>query len=64
MKLKLRTRKSASKRVKVKKTHFARKKAYKGHLLRRKTTKQLRTLSQPSKIHESDTKNFSLMVPY
>lgn len=64
MKIKLKTRKSAIKRVKVKKTHFARKKAYKGHLLRRKDSKQLRTLSQPSKIHESDAKTFSLMIPY
>lgn len=64
MKVKLKTRKSALKRINVKKGYFARKKAYKGHLLRRKSSKQLRTLSQPSKINETDLKTFSLMVPY
>lgn len=62
--MKLKTRKSAAKRVKSKKNHLARKKAYKGHLLRRKSTKQLRTLSQPAKIHSSDVAKFSLMLPY
>ena len=62
--MKLKTRKSAAKRIKKKKNYFARKKAYKGHLLRRKTTKQLRTLSQPASIHAADTTNFSLMLPY
>ena len=62
--MKLKTRKSAAKRIKNKKNYFARKKAYKGHLLRRKTTKQLRTLSQPASIHSADSKNFSLMLPY
>ena len=62
--MKLKTRKSAAKRIKNKKNYFARKKAYKGHLLRRKTTKQLRTLSQPAKLHVADSTNFSLMLPY
>lgn len=62
--MKLKTRKSAAKRVKVKKNYLARKQAYKGHLLRRKTTKQLRSLSQPSKIHQADTHSFSIMLPY
>ena len=62
--MKLKTRKSAAKRIKNKKNYFARKKAYKGHLLRRKTTKQLRTLSQPAAIHSADSTNFSLMLPY
>ena len=62
--MKLKTRKSEAKRIKNKKNYFARKKAYKGHLLRRKTTKQLRTLSQPASIHSSDNKAFSLMLPY
>lgn len=61
--MKLKTRKSAAKRVKQKKNFFARKKAYKGHLLRRKSTKQLRTLSQPAKIHQADNRAFSLMIP-
>lgn len=62
--MKLKTRKSASKRVKQKKGLFARKKAYKGHLLRRKSTKQLRALSQPAQIHASDIKAISRMIPY
>lgn len=61
--MKLKTRKSALKRVKVKKNFLARKHSYKGHLLRRKTTKQLRSLSQPAKIHSSDYTNFSRMLP-
>lgn len=63
MKIKLKTCKSASKRVKVKKNYIARKKAYKGHLLRRKTTKQLRSLSQPAKIHDADKHSLVLMLP-
>jgi large subunit ribosomal protein L35 len=64
MKLKLKTRKSAAKRIKCKKNVFARKKAYKGHLLRKKNSKQLRTLSQPAQIHFADVKTFNLMIPY
>ena len=62
--MKLKTRKSAAKRVKSKKNLFARKKAYKGHLLRKKNSKQLRTLSQAVKVHSSDAKTFALMLPY
>lgn len=62
--MKLKTRKSAAKRIKQKKDIFARKKAYRAHLLRRKTTKQLRILSQAAQIHNSDYKAFSLMLPY
>ena len=62
--MKLKTRKSAAKRIKPKGTHYARKKAYKGHLLRRKSTKQLRTLSQPSQIKCCDVKSVSRMLPY
>lgn len=62
--MKLKTRKAAMKRVKIKKNYFARKKAYKGHLLRKKNSKQLRTLSQAEKIHYSDVAKFSLMLPY
>jgi len=62
--MKLKTRKSASKRVHRKKNSFSRKKAYKSHLLRRKDSKRLRTLSQPSQIHKSDLKIFQIMIPY
>jgi large subunit ribosomal protein L35 len=62
--MKLKTRKSAAKRVKIKKNCFSRKKAYKGHLLRRKNSKRLRRLSEASTIHVSDSKTFSFMLPY
>ena len=61
--MKLKTRKSASKRIKVKKTCFARKKAYKAHLLRRKSSKRLRRLAEDSVIHSSDKHAFELMLP-
>jgi large subunit ribosomal protein L35 len=64
MKLKLKTRKSAAKRIKVKKNCLNRKKAYKGHLLRKKNSKRLRTLAAPSQIHKSDSLAFSYMLPY
>jgi len=62
--MKLKTRKSAQKRVKVKKNCLARKKAYKGHLLRKKNSKRIRQLSENAVIHDSDLKTFSLMLPY
>ncbi len=61
--MKLKTRKSALKRVKVKKNIFLRKKAYKSHLLRRKNSKRLRALSLTSAIHKADQKAFSRMIP-
>jgi large subunit ribosomal protein L35 len=62
--MKLKTRKSAAKRVKVKKNVIARKNAYKGHLLRRKNAKRLRRLSAPSSVHISDKAAFVTMLPY
>jgi large subunit ribosomal protein L35 len=62
--MKLKTRKSASKRIKSKKNCLCRKKAYKGHLLRRKNSKRLRTLSAPSQVHEADMGTFMKMLPY
>jgi len=62
--MKLKTRKAAVKRIKIKKNCLSRKKAYKGHLLRKKNSKRLRTLSQPSQIHNSDFDAFSRMIPY
>jgi large subunit ribosomal protein L35 len=62
--MKLKTRKSAVKRIKRKKNCLNRKKAYKGHLLRKKNSKRLRILSQPTQIHKSDLGSFSLMLPY
>jgi large subunit ribosomal protein L35 len=62
--MKLKTRKAAAKRIKVKKNCLCRKKAYKGHLLRRKNSKRLRRLSESSTIHFSDVGTFSRMLPY
>jgi large subunit ribosomal protein L35 len=62
--MKLKTRKAAAKRVKVKKNVLQRKKAYKSHLLRRKDSKRLRRLSEPMQVHKADLGNFSLMLPY
>jgi large subunit ribosomal protein L35 len=62
--MKGKTRKSAAKRVKVKKHCILRKNAYKGHLLRKKNSKRLRKLGRPSVIHASDTKVFQKMLPY
>jgi len=64
MKIKLKTRKSAFKRIKVKKNCIRRKKAYKGHLLRRKNSKQLRTLSQAANVSKAEVKKFAVMIPY
>ena len=62
--MKLKTRKSAAKRVKVKKNCICRRKAYKGHLIRRKNSKRLRRLSEPSQVHPSDYGTFSRMLLY
>ena len=62
--MKLKTRKAAAKRIKVKKNCFARKKAYKAHLLRRKNSKRLRRLSEPAIIHWADNHAFKTMLPY
>lgn len=63
-KVKLKTRKAAAKRVKVKKNCIARKSAYRGHLLRRKNSKRLRRLSENTFIHSSDKLAFEKMLPY
>ena len=61
--MKLKTKKAALKRVKIKKSGFERKKAYKAHLLRRKNSKRLRRLSESSLIHKSGFSSFSLLLP-
>ncbi len=61
--MKLKTKKSAIKRVKIKKKVLARKKAYKSHLLGCKNSKRLRRLSGPSSIHKSDLGAFEKMLP-
>jgi large subunit ribosomal protein L35 len=62
--MKLKTKKAASKRVKVKKNCLERRKAYKSHLLRRKNSKRLRRLSESGKIHCSDFSSYSTLLPY
>ena len=63
--LKLKTRKSASKRYKKTGTgNYLRRHAYKGHLLMHKTKKQKRKLSQTICVHVSDSKTIKLMLPY
>lgn len=61
---KLKTRKSASKRVKIKKFCLLRKKAFKSHLLAHKSSKKIRDLSKKVKVHTADEKVFFLMNPY
>jgi len=62
--MKLKTRKSALKRVNSKKYYFARKKSFKAHLLKQKNSKRLRRLSNNTKIHSSDLNQFYRMLPY
>lgn len=62
--MKIKTRKSALKRIKQKKGFFARKGAYRAHFLRKKSARGLRLLSQSVRIHSSDKKAFSRMIPY
>ncbi len=62
--MKLKTRKSAFKRVKIKKNHFARKKAFKSHLMSHKNSKKVRHLSLHSKINRADESTFYSMIPY
>lgn len=62
--MKIKTRKAASKRIKVKKNCLERKKAYKAHLLRRKNPKRLRRLSEVSEIHATDLDAFRKMLPH
>lgn len=63
MALKLKTRRSAAKRVNKKKDFFSRKKAFQSHFLRRKTAKRLRSLATPSRVSKSDTFIFKRMLP-
>ena len=62
--MKIKTRKAASKRIKVKKNCLERKKAYKAHLLRRKNPKRLRRLAEVSQIHSTDLDAFRKMLPH
>jgi ribosomal protein L35 len=61
---KLKTRKSAAKRVKIKKSCLLRKKAFKSHLMKSKNSKRIRNLSKQVAIHSADMYTFLLMNPY
>jgi ribosomal protein L35 len=62
--MKLKTRKSALKRVKIRKNSLFFKKSFKGHLLRKKNAKRIRRLSLISEISNSDISKFYKMIPY
>lgn len=62
--MKLKTKKSVSKRIKNKNPIFIKKKANKSHLLRKKNSSQLRRLSESSLINIADIKAIKLMLPY
>jgi len=62
--MKLKTRKSALKRIKYKKNLLFFKKAYKGHLLRKKNSKRIRRLSRYSLVHKADCLVCYKMLPY
>jgi large subunit ribosomal protein L35 len=64
MKNKLKTRKSALKRILFKENFFKRKKAYKGHLIRKKNSKRLRRLSENVQVNRADIPTIRLMLPY
>lgn len=61
---KLKTRKSASKRVKIKKKIILRKKAFKSHLMSSKNSKRIRNLSKQVSVNYTDVSKFLRMNPY
>lgn len=62
--MKLKTKKAVAKRIKNKNPIFITKKANKSHLLRKKTSSQLRRLSESSLINITDIKIIKRMLPY
>ncbi len=61
---KLKTCKSASKRVKIKKKIILRKKAFKSHLMSSKNSKRIRNLSKQVSVNYTDVSKFLRMNPY
>jgi len=61
MTYKLKTCKSAAKRVKIKRYSFSRKKAFKAHLMSSKSSKRARRLSQSASICLGDISSFRRM---
>ncbi len=62
--LKLKTRKSAAKRVKIKKGFLSRKGSSLGHLRTKKSAKRKRALKAPKQIHAVDQAVFKCLLPY
>lgn len=60
----LKTRKSAIKRIKIKKNFLQRKKAYNSHLFLNKNSKRLQYLSKLSKISAVDNYKYLKLIPY
>lgn len=61
---KLKTCKSAAKRIKIKKKIILRKKAFKSHLMSSKNSKKVRNLSKQVAIHHTDVSKLLRMNPY
>ncbi|MGF1535134.1 MAG: 50S ribosomal protein L35 [Elainellaceae cyanobacterium] len=62
---KLKTRKAAAKRFRRSGSgKIMRRKAFRNHLLEHKTTDLKRKLGQTAQVHETDTENVELMLPY
>lgn len=64
MRLKIKTRKSAAKRVNVKKRVIERKASSLGHLRRKKNAKRKRALKAAKSIHANDASAFKYLLPY
>ncbi|NJM96269.1 MAG: 50S ribosomal protein L35 [Phormidesmis sp. RL_2_1] len=62
---KLKTRRAAAKRFRRSGSgKIMRRKAYKNHLLERKDQDRKSKLSKMATVHETDTRNVELMMPY
>ena len=62
---KMKTKKSASKRFRVRPGGTVKRgQAYKRHILTKKTTKNKRHLRGAVDVHESDTRSIRAMMPY
>ena len=64
MQIKLKTRKSAFKRIKKSKNHFVHKKANFSHLLRNKSKGHGQNVKAGIQLHSTDRLAFRKMLPY
>jgi ribosomal protein L35 len=58
----MKTKKSALKRIKLKKKFILRKKAFQSHLLKSKNSNRLRKLSRTTTIHLADKKTYLKLI--